>query len=86
MPLVFNRTETNRQYLNVTLYDELDNVPILATRLFTKPVKEKPVGKKAIEKEKADLAAGKKVEPAGKLIYIENSEQYDKFTKHPDTT
>ena len=73
MPLVFNRTESNRQFLNVTLYPAIDNIPILKTRLFTKPVKEKAVGKKAIMEEAKLKAEGKEVEPAGKGVFIENS-------------
>jgi len=37
MPLLFNRTETNQQYFNLTLSANLDNVPILETSMENLP-------------------------------------------------
>ena len=37
MPLLFNRTETNQQYFNLTLSANLDNVPILETSMENRP-------------------------------------------------
>lgn len=39
MPLVFNRTETNQQYVNLTLSAKLDSINILKNEVYQRPVK-----------------------------------------------
>ena len=41
MPLLFNRTETNQQYINLTLSDKIDNIPILKNEVYNQPESEK---------------------------------------------
>ena len=37
IPLVFNRTETNQQYLNLTLGAKLDSINILRNEIYSRP-------------------------------------------------
>ena len=76
MPVVFNRTETNFQYINITLGAALDNIPILNNEMYHKPVKEEGIQKKN---------ENGTIEEVEKEVFIENAEQYGEFTKHPDT-
>tara|TARA_B110000285_G_C15087274_1_gene596927 strand:- start:683 stop:907 length:225 start_codon:yes stop_codon:yes gene_type:complete len=37
-PLIFNRTETNQQYINLTMSDNLDSINILTNEMYRRPV------------------------------------------------
>ena len=39
LPLVFNRTETNQQYINLTLSAKIDAINILKNEMYHRPVK-----------------------------------------------
>ena len=39
VPLVFNRTETNQQYINLTLSAKIDAINILKNEMYHRPVK-----------------------------------------------
>jgi hypothetical protein len=36
-PLIFNRTETNQQYINLTMSDNLDSINILTNEMYRRP-------------------------------------------------
>ena len=44
IPLIFNRTETNQQYINLTLSAKIDAVNILKNEMYHRPVKTNDTG------------------------------------------
>lgn len=44
MPLVFNRTETNQQYINLTFSAKLDAINILKNEVYNRPETEDTPG------------------------------------------
>ena len=54
-PLIFNRTETNQQYINLTMSDKIDSINILANEMFMR----RPEGK------------GKLLDIRGEASYLE---------------